>query len=152
MYTQKGYQQFHTLTSPSQRGIKGCGAYCNDQQIFVAQRPLDQSVVSISDYSHIHAKHSILQHKMMEKLYPKIARIRMFGAACIDFSYVASGKTDATICGTGFYWDIAAGRLLCSEAGAKVVNIYGNDFSMNDYYAIAVSSDELMKLLISLHE
>ena len=51
--------------------------------------------------------------------------VRRLGSAALDLSYVAAGRFD------GFWelslkpWDVAAGALLCEEAGAKVTNIYG---------------------------
>lgn len=128
--------------------IKGHGAYCNGQKISSAKRPLTQSVLSFSDYPHGFPTEGVLQHKMIKELYPKVAKIRMFGAACIDFAFVASGRTDATVCGTGYLWDVASGMLLCNEAGASVVNVYGKPFSSKDFYAVAVSTDELKNFII----
>jgi len=51
--------------------------------------------------------------------------VRRLGSAAIDLSYVASGRFD------GFWelalkpWDVAAGGLICEEAGAQVTNVEG---------------------------
>jgi myo-inositol-1(or 4)-monophosphatase len=51
--------------------------------------------------------------------------VRRLGSAALDLCYVASGRFD------GYWelslnpWDVAAGGLLCEEAGAKVTNISG---------------------------
>lgn len=51
--------------------------------------------------------------------------VRRLGSAALDLCYVGSGRFD------GFWelslnpWDVAAGGLLCEEAGAKVTNISG---------------------------
>ena len=51
--------------------------------------------------------------------------VRRLGSAALDLCYVASGRFD------GYWelslnpWDVAAGALLCEEAGAKVTNISG---------------------------
>lgn len=51
--------------------------------------------------------------------------VRRFGSAALDLCYVAAGRFD------GFWelalkpWDVAAGGLICEEAGARVTNIRG---------------------------
>jgi myo-inositol-1(or 4)-monophosphatase len=51
--------------------------------------------------------------------------VRRLGSAALDLCYVGSGRFD------GFWelslnpWDVAAGGLVCEEAGAKVTNISG---------------------------
>jgi myo-inositol-1(or 4)-monophosphatase len=47
------------------------------------------------------------------------------GSAALDLSYVAAGRFD------GYWemalnpWDVAAGGLICEEAGARVTNVRG---------------------------
>jgi len=51
--------------------------------------------------------------------------VRRLGSAALDLSYVAAGRFD------GFWelalkpWDVAAGGLICEEAGASVTNVKG---------------------------
>ena len=51
--------------------------------------------------------------------------VRRFGSAALDLCYVAAGRFD------GFWemslnpWDVAAGGLICEEAGARVTNVAG---------------------------
>jgi len=51
--------------------------------------------------------------------------VRRLGSAALDLSYVAAGRFE------GFWelalkpWDVAAGGLICEEAGAKVTNVEG---------------------------
>ena len=53
--------------------------------------------------------------------------VRRLGSAAIDLSYVGAGRFD------GFWelalkpWDVAAGGLICEEAGARVTNVFGDD-------------------------
>jgi myo-inositol-1(or 4)-monophosphatase len=55
--------------------------------------------------------------------------VRRLGSAALDLCYVASGRFD------GFWelalkpWDVAAGGLICEEAGAHITNVSGK----NDY-------------------
>jgi len=51
--------------------------------------------------------------------------VRRLGSAALDLAYVAAGRFD------GFWelalkpWDVAAGGLICEEAGARVTSVYG---------------------------
>jgi myo-inositol-1(or 4)-monophosphatase len=51
--------------------------------------------------------------------------VRRIGSAALDLAYVAAGRFD------GFWelalkpWDVAAGGLICEEAGARVTNVFG---------------------------
>ena len=51
--------------------------------------------------------------------------VRRFGSAALDLCYVAAARFD------GFWelslspWDVAAGGLICEEAGGRVTNVYG---------------------------
>ncbi len=51
--------------------------------------------------------------------------VRRLGSAAIDLAYVAAGRFD------GFWelalkpWDVAAGGLICEEAGARVTDVFG---------------------------
>jgi myo-inositol-1(or 4)-monophosphatase len=51
--------------------------------------------------------------------------VRRLGSAALDLCYVAAGRFD------GFWelalkpWDVAAGGLVCEEAGARVTNVRG---------------------------
>ncbi len=53
--------------------------------------------------------------------------VRRLGSAALDLCYVAAGRFD------GFWelslkpWDVAAGGLICREAGARVTNVDGRD-------------------------
>jgi len=58
--------------------------------------------------------------------FAKISQgVRRLGSAALDLCYVAAGRFD------GFWelslkpWDVAAGGLICEEAGGRVTNVYG---------------------------
>ncbi|HAV77042.1 MAG TPA: inositol monophosphatase [Anaerolineae bacterium] len=58
--------------------------------------------------------------------FGKLSRgVRRLGSAALDLSYVAAGRFD------GFWelalkpWDVAAGGLICQEAGAHITNVKG---------------------------
>lgn len=109
--------------------------------------PINNAIVSFGDYSHANPENAKREHKSINHLYPKIAKVRFFGAACIDFSYTALGRIDGTVMITKNLWDIAPGILLCKEAGALVTNLEGTPYKLGDN-GVVVTSNEQMHLLI----
>jgi myo-inositol-1(or 4)-monophosphatase len=56
----------------------------------------------------------------LSALLPRIANIRCDGSAALDLCLVACGEVDAYFESDVAHWDVAAGRVIASEAGATV--------------------------------
>lgn len=70
------------------------------------------------------------EFRKFKKVMTSISAVRRLGSAAIDLCYVARGIFD------GFWekglapWDVAAGKLICSEAGAKITEYNGHDHNI----------------------
>ena len=129
--------------------VAGQGAYLNDKKISVScDTAINNSIISFGDYSHKRADYAGLQHSAVARLYPKIAKIRMYGAACYDFSFVASGKTDATVVLTNNLWDLCPGILLCREAGGIISRVDGCAYNFGDFGVVVSSNKNLHEEII----
>ena len=78
--------------------------------------------------------------------------VRRLGSAALDLSYVAAGRFD------GFWelslkpWDVAAGGLICEEAGAIVTNVHGDaDFISAPQSILSTAPGIHAKMLAELH-
>jgi myo-inositol-1(or 4)-monophosphatase len=66
--------------------------------------------------------------------------VRRDGSAALDFCYTAMGRFD------GFWemnlsaWDMAAGSLIVEEAGGKITDLKGNNFSIYNKNVVASNS------------
>jgi myo-inositol-1(or 4)-monophosphatase len=66
--------------------------------------------------------------------------VRRLGSAALDLCYVAAGRFD------GFWemalnpWDVAAGGLICEEAGARVTNVSGGDDYISPPQSVVASA------------
>ena len=128
--------------------VKGEGAWCNGEKIKVADGvELQNALVSVGDYPHRNVEQARIEHTAIAKIFPKIAKMRMFGGACMDFAFTASGKTHACVIITKNVWDIAPGLLICQEAGALICNLQGKDFSFGDDGVIAAANTEVFTLV-----
>ena len=65
------------------------------------------------------------QGRIAADLLPRVRDIRRAGAAAIDLCSVACGRVDAYYERGCKPWDLAAGSLIATEAGAKVGGLYG---------------------------
>ena len=126
---------------------KNQGAYLNGKRIIVRNSDLNHSVVSFGDFPHKRPMDFRDEQIIMNDLSFKIAKIRMFGSACIDFAYIASGKTDGTIIFTKNRWDIDPGILLAREAGARIKSLEG-DYNRESRVVIATATEELYNAIV----
>ena len=101
---------------------RGKGAHCNGKKISVqAPRPLANCFLVTGFY---YTKGDNLDHAIDRfRAVAQICQsIRRDGSACLDLAYVASGVYDAFWESGLALWDMAAGSLLVSEAGGKILN------------------------------
>lgn len=104
------------------RAQLGAGAFCNDMRLELpASRPdltLDTALIATGfGYS---AEMRARQGTVVAALLPRIRDIRRFGAAALDLCHVASGRVDGYFEVNLGPWDLAAGALIATEAGAVV--------------------------------
>ena len=128
--------------------IIGEGAWKNGTKINISDNTLNNALVSFGDYPHTSAEKSQRQHKAIGFLSDKIAKIRMFGSACIDFVYVAEGRTDGCVVITRNLWDILPGMFLCKEAGAVLTNLEGEPYKFYDEGVIVSANKTLQDLIV----
>ena len=79
--------------------------------------------------------------------------VRRLGSAALDLCYVASGRFD------GFWelalkpWDVAAGGLICEEAGAQITNVNGkSDYISPPQSVIATTPEIHARMLAELRK
>lgn len=130
--------------------VKGEGAYCNGVRLQVnGGVALQNSLISFGDYAHRNTEEARIQHEAVRTLIPKCGKIRMFGGACMDFSFLAQGRTHATVVMTRNLWDIAPGLLIAREAGARITNLKGQPYRLGDEGVVAAANEELQNLILS---
>ena len=108
---------------------KGKGAWCNNKRLRVSKR---QKLIDCLIGTGIpHGDRSYENYlEQIDSVSKNCAGLRRMGAASIDLAYVAAGKLD------GFWeknlnlWDVSTGVLLIREAGGKVTEPDGNDWTI----------------------
>lgn len=105
---------------------RGSGAWLDDRPITTtSQTRLDRALVA-TGFGY-RAERRARQAEIAQAVLPAIRDIRRAGAASVDLCDVACGRLDA------FYeqglqpWDLAAGRLIVTEAGGIVSGLAGRE-------------------------
>ncbi len=128
---------------------KGRGAFCNGMPLRASNRSFENSLVLFGTSPY----YPELCDKTFEiaKQCLKIGRdLRRSGSAAADLAWIASGRADL------FYelklspWDFAAGSLICSEAGAKVVQPDGSPLDFSKKCGVVAGSPEAVDRFVEL--
>ncbi|MGR3441914.1 MAG: inositol monophosphatase family protein [Thalassococcus profundi] len=103
---------------------KGSGAWLNDSKRMRVSGRTRMIEAIFATGVPFAAKHTLpATLKDLAKLMPECAGVRRYGSAALDLAYVAAGRYDGYWERELKIWDIAAGLLIASEAGALVQGV-----------------------------
>ncbi|MSO59499.1 MAG: inositol monophosphatase [Ilumatobacteraceae bacterium] len=105
--------------------IRHQGAFLNGQPISVRKNPLLSDALVCTGFSYS-AQKRVVQAQRIPIIIEQVRDLRRFGAAAIDLCFVACGRFDAYFEENLMSWDLAAGQLIATEAGAIVTDFSGN--------------------------
>ena len=129
------------------------GSYANGQRLRVSTtQTLNAALVSVDQYTFgVGADYANrARHQLIEHLAPRAQRVRMLGASAIDLAWTAQGRLDACIIFGNKLWDTSAGVLIAREAGARILDLHGENHTANSSATIAVGPSlehELMAVI-----
>lgn len=105
--------------------IRGEGAFLNGQPIHVRHNTLLSDALITTGFSYrVHERTHHAQR--VAKMITHIRDIRRAGAAALDLCFVACGRCDAYIEEHLHSWDLVAGQVIATEAGAVVTDYSGH--------------------------
>lgn len=90
-------------------------------------RPLRECVVSTGDFSRKKQEWRDGHYRIIGAMKDRVARVRMLGAACMDFAYLSAGKTDIHIRYVNKLWDFMPGLFMARVSGAYVDEDFLNE-------------------------
>jgi len=104
--------------------IRGDGSFLNGSPIHVRNNSELSDALVCTGFSY--RVHERTQHaQRVAQMVTHIRDIRRFGAAAIDLCFVACGRYDAYFEEHLHSWDLVAGQVIATEAGAIVTNYAG---------------------------
>lgn len=139
----------YTINGELFSAYKGSGAYLNDNLITSNPKELEFCIASFGDFPHSSKEKSDICLATVSALKDKIMKIRFFGAASLDFCYLAAGRTDLVFIYSRKPWDLFPGILLCREAGCSVLGLDGNDYTIDSPGVIASNNKQLVSIVRS---
>lgn len=102
----------------------GGGAFCNGEPIAPSGGTALASALVATGFSYLAAERAH-QAAVLQHVLPRVRDVRRHGSASLDLCWLARGRVDAYYEGPVARWDVAAGLLIASEAGARVGVIDG---------------------------
>ena len=119
---------------------KGKGAWCNNKRLRVSKRNNLIDCIIGTGIPHANKKYDNYL-KEINQLTTNSSGLRRIGAASIDLAYVASGKLDAFWERNLNIWDVCAGILIIKEAGGKISQPDGEDWTINSKDILASNTN-----------
>ena len=110
--------------------VLGEGAYRNEEKIFVTEASTLEKALLATGFPYIHNEIWQRNIELFREFTDRCQGVRRAGAAALDLCHVACGWLD------GFWehglqpWDSAAGILIVEEAGGKITQNDGSQFSI----------------------
>jgi myo-inositol-1(or 4)-monophosphatase len=126
---------------------RGEGAWLAGTRLAVASPPpLEQALVGTGfGYAAARRAH---QAQVLARLLPQVRDVRRAGAASLDLCSVAAGRLDAHYERGLQPWDLAAGGLVATEAGALVTGLRGAPAGADMTLAAAPGLHEQLRELL----
>ncbi len=130
---------------------KNKGAYLNSDRIRVS----DQSDPERAVFTYCHASDPQTVERMAiiwRRLKLMNPKVRQIGAGALELAYVAAGRIESFMMLRMNPWDVTAGTVLVREAGGKVTDFSGNEFTTSSTDILATNSKMHKSLLRIIHE
>ncbi|MDQ4091155.1 MAG: inositol monophosphatase [Actinomycetota bacterium] len=130
--------------------VRGQGARLNGAPIAVTDETDLASALVGTGFGYL-ASRRAAQATILPGLLPKVRDIRRNGVASLDLCWVACGRLDAYFEAGGQPWDVAAGLLIATEAGARASGLDGGPVAPESVMVAAPGvAGDLFALLVRL--
>ncbi|MBT4856617.1 inositol monophosphatase [Candidatus Uhrbacteria bacterium] len=153
-----GYEQDRVLTvgaifDPVHQvlysGERGKGAFANDKALHVTKQTALDNAMIFEGHGYP-PEHQAQHSKVVSRINSSSSNRREIGTAALMLAYLAQGRADGMILTGTKPWDCAAGAVLVREAGGRVTNFKGDDWTPSDNMIVASNGlihDQLLELL-----
>ena len=118
---------------------RGVGAYLGGKRLKVTGRDQLAYALLVTGIPHWGREVHPRSWDQLRRLSEKSSGVRRSGSAALDLAYVAAGRFDGYWEANLKPWDVAAGLLLCQEAGATLCDYRGKQIRHSGQEILAVS-------------
>lgn len=143
---------YSAMTNEKFWAVKGNGAYLNDKRIYVSDTEYLKDGLLVTGFPYgakDNMDHCIDHFVNFVRMGLPIRRL---GSAAMDICYLACGRFE------GFWevnlnaWDVAAGYLILKEAGGKITDFKGNEYSIYEKQILATNGRTIHKEMMDVLE
>lgn len=129
---------------------KGRGAYLNDRQIHVSDRPFANGILCTA-LAVYHKEYAKVCSDIILNTFMQCNDIRRFGAAAPELCYLAMGRCELYFEYILSPWDFAAASLILEEAGGYLSDLKGNTLdSTSPTGVVAANTKENLNRLLGI--
>lgn len=129
---------------------QGGGAYLNGVPMHVSGVDCMENAFSFIELPYEAGRYKQTGLHLINRLYGRVAGIRMNGSAALALCYVAAGRFDTWQEAFIGKWDFSAAALMVMEAGGRVTDYYGSPHFLEGHHIVATNGllhDEVLRLL-----
>ncbi|MFA7361012.1 MAG: inositol monophosphatase family protein [Candidatus Kapaibacterium sp.] len=127
---------------------KGKGSYLNDKRINVSKENNFKKSLLVTGFPYKTGSNPNNPVEVFSAIVNNDIPVRRLGSAALDICWTACGRFD------GFWeynlnaWDVAAGYIILTEAGGKVTNFQGGEYSVYNKEILATNGNIHEELLV----
>uniref|UniRef100_A0A7S0G5P7 Inositol-1-monophosphatase n=1 Tax=Rhodosorus marinus TaxID=101924 RepID=A0A7S0G5P7_9RHOD len=109
--------------------MKGKGTTLNGEPVTVSnEQTAAEALVAAGSPTATDSLHAVIRG--LAVMMPEVRSMRMLGSAAVMYGWVACGRLTAYWEPDLHSWDSAAGAILVTEAGGRITDLHGNDYTV----------------------
>lgn len=127
---------------------RGEGSFVNGNPIRVSRvNKIQKALISMGDFSKKDGQDeaNARWQKAINSLAIPAMKLKIFGAACVDMSYLSRGYVDAHVMFGFGLWDILPGLIIAEEAGAVYKTGEGHPFDLSAQTFASAATPSLLE-------
>ena len=132
----------------------GATGATGDVRVTTYSAPIDSLTVTIGDLSWTSVAPWPLDVRaaVLREAAATFGKLRVVGTSATELSWVATGRTSASLAFGNAAWDVAAGVVLVREAGGVVLDARGEPWSLASDSILAAATPEIAEAMVGAVE
>lgn len=118
----------------------GEGSFLNNRRIYVSKNDSPQYSLTVTGFPYRREGRIEELLKPLRVILRDHQGFRRLGSACMDLAYVARGSFEVFYEESLKPWDTTAGKIIVEEAGGRVTDYYGNEYTLSSTTILATNS------------
>lgn len=123
----------------------------SDVRVTTSSGPIDSLTVTVGDLSWTSVAPWPLDVRaaILHEAAATFGKLRVVGTSATELSWVATGRTSASLAFGNKAWDVAAGVVLVREAGGVVLDARGEPWSLESDSILAAATPEIAEAMVA---